>query len=72
MPAPGSSWRGRLSAVPLVAGGKVFTLDAGGTVSAFAAAGGGRVWSARIRLRTRRARKVSAADWRWIAAGFTP
>jgi outer membrane protein assembly factor BamB len=44
----GSSWRGRLSAVPLVAGGKVFTLDAGGTVSAFAAAGGGRVWSARI------------------------
>ena len=29
----GSSWRGRLSAVPLVAGGKVYTLDAAGTVS---------------------------------------
>src|SRR6185503_16243229 len=37
----GSSWRGRMTAVPLVAGGKVFTLDAGGTVSAFSAANGG-------------------------------
>lgn len=42
----GSSSRGRLSAVPLVADGKVFTLDAAGTVSAFAAASGGKVWSA--------------------------
>ena len=41
----GSSSKGRLSAVPLVANGKVFTLDAGGTVSAFSAASGGRVWS---------------------------
>jgi outer membrane protein assembly factor BamB len=41
----GSSSSGRLSAVPLVADGKVFTLDAGGTVSAFSAASGGRVWS---------------------------
>lgn len=40
----GSSSSGRLSAVPLVAGGKVFTLDAAGTVSAFSAAGGARVW----------------------------
>jgi outer membrane protein assembly factor BamB len=42
----GSSSSGRLSAVPLVADGKVFTLDAGGTVTAFSAANGGRVWSA--------------------------
>jgi outer membrane protein assembly factor BamB len=44
----GSSSSGRLSAVPLVADGKVFTLDAGGTVSAFAAASGGRLWSADV------------------------
>jgi outer membrane protein assembly factor BamB len=42
----GSSSSGRLSAIPLVADGKVFTLDAGGTVSAFSAASGGRIWSA--------------------------
>jgi outer membrane protein assembly factor BamB len=42
----GSSSRGRLSAVPLVAGGKVFTLDAGGTVSAFSSASGAKMWSA--------------------------
>jgi outer membrane protein assembly factor BamB len=41
----GSSSRGRLSAVPLVADGKIYTLDAGGTVSAFAASGGGKVWA---------------------------
>jgi len=40
----GSSSSGRLSAVPLVAGGKVFTLDAAGTVSAFSASSGARVW----------------------------
>jgi outer membrane protein assembly factor BamB len=42
----GSSSSGRLSAVPLVADGKVFTLDAGGTVTAFSSASGARVWSA--------------------------
>jgi outer membrane protein assembly factor BamB len=41
----GSSSKGRLSAVPLVADGKVFTLDAAGRVSAFSASGGGKVWS---------------------------
>ncbi len=40
----GSSSHGRLSAIPLVANGKVYTLDAGGTVSAFSASGGGKVW----------------------------
>jgi outer membrane protein assembly factor BamB len=44
----GSSSRGRLSAVPLVAGGKVFTLDAAGTVSAFSTSGGARVWRASV------------------------
>jgi outer membrane protein assembly factor BamB len=41
----GSSSSGRLSAIPLVADGKVFTLDAGGTVSAFSASSGSRLWS---------------------------
>jgi outer membrane protein assembly factor BamB len=44
----GSSSHGRLSAIPLVANGKVYTLDAGGTVSAFSASGGGRVWATSI------------------------
>ena len=44
----GSSSSGRLSAVPLVADGKVFTLDAGGTVSAFSSASGGRLWAADV------------------------
>jgi outer membrane protein assembly factor BamB len=41
----GSSSSGRLSAVPLVADGKVYTLDAGGTVAAFSAASGAKQWS---------------------------
>jgi outer membrane protein assembly factor BamB len=44
----GSSWRGRLSAEPLVGGGKVYTLDAGGTVSAFSVDSGARVWRASV------------------------
>lgn len=44
----GSSSSGRLSAVPLVADGKVFTLDAGGRVSAFSTSGGGRVWQTSV------------------------
>ena len=44
----GSSSSGRLSAVPLVADGKVFTLDAGGRVSAFSAANGGKIWSVSV------------------------
>ena len=40
----GSSSRGRLSAVPLVSRGKVFTLDAAGNVSAFSSASGARIW----------------------------
>ena len=44
----GSSSSGRLSAMPLVAGGRVYTLDAGGTVSAFSSASGGREWSVSV------------------------
>jgi outer membrane protein assembly factor BamB len=40
----GSSSSGRLSAVPLVSGGKVFTLDAAGNVSAFSGGSGARIW----------------------------
>jgi len=44
----GSSSSGRLSAVPLVADGKVFTLDAGGSVSAFSSASGAKLWTASV------------------------
>jgi outer membrane protein assembly factor BamB len=44
----GSSSSGRLSAVPLVAEGKVFTLDAAGNVSAFSSASGSRIWRASV------------------------
>ena len=40
----GSSSSGRLSAVPLVSGGKVFTLDAAGNVSAFSGGSGAKIW----------------------------
>jgi outer membrane protein assembly factor BamB len=44
----GSSSSGRLSAVPLVADGKVFTLDAAGRVSAFSAASGAKLWAVSV------------------------
>lgn len=44
----GSSWRGRLSAIPLVADGKVFTLDAAGDISAFSADGGAKLWATSV------------------------
>jgi outer membrane protein assembly factor BamB len=44
----GSSSKGRLSAIPLVADGKVFTLDAAGTVSAFSSASGARAWASSV------------------------
>ncbi len=40
----GSSKSGKLTASPIVYDGKVFTLDAAGKVSAFAASGGSLVW----------------------------
>ncbi len=40
----GSSSKGRVTAPPIVFEGRVFTLDAAGTVSAFSASGGSRIW----------------------------
>jgi outer membrane protein assembly factor BamB len=40
----GSSKKGRLTAVPIVENGKIYTLDTEGNVSAFAAASGSRIW----------------------------
>ncbi len=40
----GSGKIGRVTASPIVFGDRVFTLDAGGTVSAFSASGGSRSW----------------------------
>lgn len=40
----GSSDEGRLTVSPLVYGNRVYTLDTEGTVTAFSASGGGRVW----------------------------
>jgi outer membrane protein assembly factor BamB len=53
----GSSSSGRLSAVPLVADGKVFTLDAGGTVTAFSSANGAKVWAASVTPENERSRE---------------
>jgi outer membrane protein assembly factor BamB len=52
----GSSKSGRLTAVPIVADGKVFTLDAEGSVSAFSANGGARVWRVSLRPEKEKAR----------------
>ena len=44
----GSSNKGRLGGGPVVADGKVFTIDTAGTVRAFDASNGGQLWSARF------------------------
>ena len=44
----GSDKKGRLISGPVVAGGKVYTIDTTGTVRAFDARNGGAVWSARF------------------------
>lgn len=41
---PGSNLRERLAAAPVVGGGRIFVVDVTGTVHAFDAASGGRVW----------------------------
>lgn len=41
----GSSGQGRIIASPIVAGGRVFTLDAEGTAAAFQVSGGSKIWS---------------------------
>jgi outer membrane protein assembly factor BamB len=44
----GSDKQGRLISAPVVAGGRVYTIDTTGTVRAFDARNGGAVWSARF------------------------
>jgi outer membrane protein assembly factor BamB len=41
----GSSGSGRIIASPIVSGGRVFTLDAEGTATAFSTSGGSQIWS---------------------------
>lgn len=45
----GSSKSGRLTASPVVYGGRVYTLDAEGTISAFGLSGGSAVWRASMK-----------------------
>lgn len=45
----GSSKTGRITASPIVYDGKVFTLDADGTVSAFATSGGSAIWRTQLK-----------------------
>ncbi len=45
----GSSKAGRLTATPIVYGGRVFTLDAEGTISAFGLSGGSAAWRASMK-----------------------
>lgn len=45
----GSSKTGRVTASPIVYDGKVFTLDADGTVSAFSTSGGSAVWRTQLK-----------------------
>ena len=45
----GSSKYGKLTASPIVVGGKVFTLDAAGVVTAFNLSGGGQAWRVSVK-----------------------
>lgn len=45
----GSSKYGKLSASPIAFGGKVFTLDAAGVVTAFSTSGGGAAWRVSVK-----------------------
>lgn len=45
----GSSKYGKLSASPIAFGGKVFTLDAAGVVTAFSTSGGGQAWRVSVK-----------------------
>lgn len=45
----GSSKKGRITASPVVYGGRVYTLDSNGLVSAFPLGGGGAVWKASLK-----------------------
>jgi outer membrane protein assembly factor BamB len=52
----GSSKKGRLTAVPIIENGKVFTLDTEGNVTAFSASNGSKIW--RIALTPQQEKEV--------------
>ncbi len=72
----GSSGTARLNAAPVVADGKVFTIDIAGQVSAFDAKSGAVLWRATVKLPKRGSRAafgggVSAGDGRvYVATGY--
>ena len=72
----GSSGTARLNAIPVVAGGKVFTIDIGGQVSAFDAQSGSLVWRATVKIPKRGNRAafgggVAVGDGRvYVATGY--
>lgn len=55
----GTSKIGRISASPIVADGRIYTLDAGGTVSAFSLSGGSAVWRASLAPAVDNSKKVA-------------
>ena len=71
----GSTATRRLNAAPVVAGGRIFTMDTDGEVAAFDVATGRRAWAAKITLKKKRNEAfgggVSAADGKVFATtGF--
>ena len=72
----GSSGTARLNAIPVVAGGKVFTIDIGGQVSAFDANSGSLVWRVTVKIPKRGNRAafgggVAVGDGRvYVATGY--
>lgn len=72
----GSSGTARLNAIPVVAGGKVFTIDIGGQVSAFDAQSGSLAWRATVNIPKRGNRAafgggVAVGDGRvYVATGY--
>ncbi len=50
----GSSRKRRVASPPVAGAGKVFAVDASGEVNAYAIADGARIWSSRLKVKTRR------------------
>ncbi|MCH9765002.1 MAG: PQQ-binding-like beta-propeller repeat protein [Alphaproteobacteria bacterium] len=61
----GSSKKGRVTASPIVYGGRVFTLDSNGMVSAFSLSGGGASWKASLKPTLEEKEKASGFDLSW-------
>ena len=61
----GSSKKGRVTASPIVYGGRVFTLDSNGLVSAFPIAGGSAAWKASLKPTLEKKESGSSFDFSW-------